>query len=137
MLKNFVFTALLLAMIATYLSYKELKQNRTPLAFAFTSIGVIFFLFIIGFTIDLFFNTTPLLLHSPGLLWILLALSVLLEGFSLFKKNIPGQLLAASLLLFLVLPTILSIGIFLLLIAIIELVVVFIMYQKTKDLGFK
>lgn len=137
MLKNFVFTALLLVMIATYLSYKELKTNRTRLAFTFTCIGIIFFLFITGFTIDFIFNPTPLLLHLPGLLWILLAISFFLEIYSLYIKNIPGQLLSASLLLFLVLPTILSIGIFLLLIAIIELVVVFIIYQKTKDLGFK
>lgn len=135
MLKNFVFTALLLVMIATYLSYKEMKKNRTSLAFSFTSIGIVFSLFIIGFTIDLFFNTTPLLLHSPGILWLLLAFSLLLEIFSLIKKIIPGQLLAASLLLFLVLPTIFSIGIFLLVIAIIELLIAFIIFQKTKDLG--
>lgn len=130
-----MFTALLLVIIATYLSYKEMKKNRTTLAFSFTSMGVLFFLFIIGFTIDLFLNTTPLLLHSPGLLWLLLVLSLLLEIFSLIKKIIPGQLLAASLLLFLVLPTIFSMGIFLLIIAILELIIAFIIFQKTKDLG--
>lgn len=138
MLKNFVFTALLLNMLATYLSFNAMKKSsdrRFPRLFG--TIGVILLVFMIGFTIDLFFNPTPLLLHAPALLWVLLIISIGIEMFSVFKKIVPGQLLAASLLIFLIMPTILGFGIYLLALAIIELFIAFIIFQKTKNLGFK
>lgn len=136
MLKNFLFTALLLSMIATYLSYKEWKDTKHSFPLYFMSMGGAFFLVMIGLTIDLFFNSTPLLLNAPTLLWGLLIIGIGLEIFSLYKKIIPGQLLAASLLLFLVMPTILSIGIYLFVITIVILFIALMIFQKTKKIGF-
>ncbi|MDS9471256.1 hypothetical protein [Sporosarcina pasteurii] len=135
MVKNFIFTALLLNMIATYLSFNVMKKSRSKQSFFFTTIGFVLLIMMVGLTIDLFFNPTPILLHAPFLIWMLFILSILLEIYSVFKRIIPGQLLAASLLLFLVIPTILSMGIFFLILAIIELVIAFILFQKTRDLG--
>lgn len=136
MLKNFVFTALLLNMIGTYLSYKEWKISNYTLPLYFLGGGALLFLSMIGLTIDLFFNPNPLLLHMPILLWVILSIGIVLEIFSLYKKIIPGQLIAISSILFLVMPTILSIGIYLLVISIILLIITFLTFQKTKRLGF-
>ena len=136
MLKNFIFTALLLNMVAVYLSFKRLNKRKNSLPLLFTILGSSLFIVMMVLTINLFFSSSPLLTNSPALLWIFIALSILIELFSLYKKLLPGQLIAASILLFLVYPTILSVGIFLLLIAIIELSLVLIIFQKTRDIGF-
>ena len=136
MLKNFIFSALLLNMVAVYLSYKRLNKRKNSLPLLFTILGSSLFIVMMVLTINLFFSSSPLLTNSPALLWIFIALSIVIELFSLYKKLLPGQLIAASILLFLVYPTILSIGIFLLLIAIIELSLVLITFQKTREIGF-
>lgn len=136
MLKNFLFTALLLNMIGTYLSYKEWKETNQTLPFYIMISGAVLFLGMIGLTIDLFFNPTAILLHTPTLLWLILGLGIVIESFSLYKKLIPGQLIAISLLLFLVMPTIFSIGIYLLIISIILLIITLFIFQRTKRIGF-
>lgn len=136
MLKNFLFTALLLCMIATYLSYKEWRSTKKSFPFSFVIIGIASFIVMIGLTIDLFFYPTAVLLHTPYLLWTILIIGIVIEIFSLFKKLVAGQLLAASLLLFLVMPTILSIGIVLLIASIVILLIAFLTFQKTKKIGF-
>lgn len=137
MLKNFLFTALLLNMIATYLSFSEMRKNGSRKPFSFMISGLVLLILMVGLTIDLYFNPTPILLHAPVFLWILFITSIVIEIFSIAQKIIPGQLLAASLLLFLVVPTIFSIGIYLLVLAIIELIIAFILFQKYRDLGMK
>lgn len=137
MLKNFIFSALLLNMIATYLSFKEMKKSSSKKPFYFTIIGIVLFVIMAGLTIDLFFSPSALLLNAPILLWFLLLASLIIEVVSIIKKIIPGQFIAASLLLFLVLPTIFSIGVYLLIIVIIMLLIAFITFQKSRDLGLK
>ena len=136
MLKNFMFSALLLNMVAVYLSFKRLNKRKNSLPLLFTILGSSLFIVMMVLTINLFFSSSPLLTNFPILLWIFIALSIVIELFSLYKKLLPGQLIAASILLFLVYPTILSVGIYLLLIAIIELSLVLITFQKTRDIGF-
>ena len=136
MLKNFVFSALLLNMVAVYLSYKRLNKRKNSLPLLFTILGSSLFIVMMVLTINLFFSSSPLLTDFPALLWIFIALSIVIELFSLYKKLLPGQLIRLPILLFLVYPTILSIGIFLLLIAIIELSLVLITFQKTREIGF-
>lgn len=136
MLKNFLFTALLLNVIATYLAYRAWKKTNDSLPFYIICTGSLFSFLMIGLTIDLFFNASPFLFHAPALLWLILLIGIVLEIFSLYKKVIPGQLIAASLFLFLVMPTIFSFGIFLLIMSIIILIIAFVMFQKTKEIGF-
>ena len=135
MLYNFIFAALLTNIIVAYLSFNSYKQDQGKMALYFTiiSIGTIFVMS--ALTINLFYSTNPLLVNSPYLLWFPLIFGFGLEIFSLYKKIIPGQLIAASIHLFLVMPTILSIGIVLLLITIVELVIALLYYQKYRQLG--
>ena len=136
MLKNFIFSALLLNMIAVYLSYKRINKPRNSLPLLFTMIGTGLFITMTALTINLIFSAAPILFNFPALLWFLIALGIIIEVFSVYRKVIPGQLIAASIFLFLVYPTILSIGIYLLLIAIIELILALMIFQKTRDIGF-
>lgn len=136
MLKNFIFSALLLNMIAVYLTYKRINKPRNSLPLLFTMIGTGLFITMTALTINLIFSAAPILFNFPALLWFLIALGIIIEVFSVYRKVIPGQLIAASIFLFLVYPTILSIGIYLLLIAIIELILALMIFQKTRDIGF-
>lgn len=136
MLKNFIFSALLLNMIAVYLSYKRINKPRNSLPLLFTMIGTGLFITMTALTINLIFSAAPILFNFSALLWFLIALGIIIEVFSVYRKVIPGQLIAASIFLFLVYPTILSIGIYLLLIAIIELILALMIFQKTRDIGF-
>ena len=136
MLKNFIFSALLLNMIAVYLSYKRINKPRNSLPLLFTMIGTGLFFSMTALSINLIFSAAPILFNFPALLWFLIALGIIIEVFSVYRKVIPGQLIAASIFLFLVYPTILSIGIYLLLIAIIELILALMIFQKTRDIGF-
>ncbi|WP_139365729.1 hypothetical protein [Shouchella patagoniensis] len=74
-----------------------------------------------GLTYNYFVSANPLLFNYPGLLWGLIGFGILIELISLVKKSVPGQFVAASLHLFLVVPTIFSIGSILLIIAMIEI----------------
>ena len=136
MLKNFIFSALLLNMIAVYLSYKRINKPQNSLPLLFTMIGTGLFFSMTALSINLIFSAAPILFNFPALLWFLIALGIIIEVFSVYRKVIPGQLIAASIFLFLVYPTILSIGIYLLLIAIIELILALMIFQKTRDIGF-
>lgn len=136
MLKNFIFSALLLNMIAVYLSAKRINkhQNNIPLLLTFIGTGLLIAMTVL--TVNLFFSAAPVLFNFPTLLWFLIALGIIIEVFSVYRKVIPGQLIAASIFLFLVYPAIFSIGIYLLLISIIELIIALMIFQKTRDLGF-
>lgn len=136
MSKNFIFSALLLNIVAVYLSFKRRNKSRNNLPLLFTIIGTSLFITMTVLTVNLFFSTAPILFNFPVLFWFLIALGIIIEMFSIYKKIIPGQLIAASLFLFLVYPTILSIGIYLLLIATAELVLALLIFQKTRDIGF-
>ena len=136
MFKNFLFGALLLNMIAVYLSYKQIGKSNNKMPLLFAILGSAAFVIMIILTIDLTYNTNPILFNFPLLLWGLLIGSILIEVFSLYKKIIPGQLIAASIFLFLVYPTILSIGFYLLIITIIELAIALFYFQKQKHIGF-
>ena len=137
MLKNFIFGALLLNMIAVYLSYKQIDNGKNKPALLFTILGAATFVFLAILTINFTFSQNPILLNFPSLLWGLIIVSILIELVSLIKKIIPGQLIAASILLFLVYPTILSIGFYLLIVTIIELAVALLFFQKQRDIGFE
>lgn len=136
MLNNFIFSALLLNMIAVYLSCKRINKPQNSLPLLFTMIGTGLFITMTALSINLIFSAAPILFNFPALLWFLIALGIIIEVFSVYRKVIPGQLIAASIFLFLVYPTILSIGIYLLLIAIIELILALMIFQKTRDIGF-
>lgn len=136
MLKNLMFSALLLNVIAIYLSYKRINKQQSNLPLLFTMMGTGLLIAMTILTGNLLFSTAPILLNFSALLWFLFALSLTIEVFSAYRRVIPGQLIAASILLYLVYPTILSIGIYLLIIAIIELTFAFIIFQKTRDIGF-
>ena len=137
MLKNFIFGALLLNMIAVYLSYKQIDNGKNKPALLFTILGAATFVVLSILTINFTFSQNPILLNFPALLWGLIIVSILIELVSLIKKIIPGQLIAASILLFLVYPTILSIGFYLLIITIIELAVALLYFQKQRHIGFE
>lgn len=62
MLKSFVFGALLLSMIAGYLSYKEIEKSTSKTAVVFTGIGAATFFIMIILTINLSFSANPVLL---------------------------------------------------------------------------
>ncbi|MGN7313535.1 hypothetical protein ACTHQ4_20830 [Alkalicoccobacillus gibsonii] len=84
-------------------------------------IGVGTFIIMSGLTINFFVSENPILLNFSALLWFLIIVGFLFEVIGLVKKSIPIQLLGASLHLFIVFPTIFSIGIILLIVAIAEL----------------
>ncbi|WP_054708581.1 hypothetical protein [Bacillus sp. JCM 19041] len=96
-------------------------------------IGASVFIMMSGLTFNFFVSENPILLNDSGLLWFLIVAGFLFELVGLIKKSIPFQLLAASLHLFIVLPTIFSIGIFLLIVAIAELLVALFFYLKNKQ----
>ena len=133
-MKGFLFAAYFVNMVAAYLAHDSTIKQKNRLLSAIFILSIIHIILATIFTINLLWSDNPWITNSAPLLWFFLIFGIAVELLSLFKKNVPGQLLAASIHLFLVMPTLFSIGIFVLVLAIAELLIAFILFYRTRHL---
>jgi hypothetical protein len=124
--------AILLIGLAAFFSIKEMRKRKDSISFIFLIVNGVLLVFMITFFIT-YVTTSNILQHTPAwVFWSFIILGFIVEVFCLYKKYIPGQIMAAALHLFMVFPTIFSIGIFLLILAIAELTVAIINKRKYR-----
>ncbi|MBM7837837.1 pheromone shutdown protein TraB [Alkalihalobacillus xiaoxiensis] len=122
---------LILAIALNVVSLAVLFKQKNR--FLCGSIGVAVCLLMSGLTVHYFLAENPFILTESGLLWFLLVGSFTIGVVGLLKRTTSLVLVAASLHLFLVLPTIFSIGLILLLLALAEIVVATYFYLKIRE----
>lgn len=122
-----------LAIFVNMLSIFLLTRHKSRYGRFEWIMGSVVLLTMLGLTYNYYVSEHPILFNYPGLLWELIGLGILIELISLVKKSIPGQIVAASLHLFLVVPTIFSIGSILLIMAIIEIAGALFFLLKTDQ----
>ncbi len=132
-MKGMLFAAYFINIMAAYLAYDSSKKQKDHLSFPIFIISIVHLVLATIFTLNLLWSSTPWLTHVAPLLWFLLVFGLAIELFSFVKKNIPGLFLGAAIHLFLVLPTIFSIGIFILIFAIFELIIAFFVFYKNRQ----
>lgn len=122
--------AIVMIGLSTLLSMKELRKRKDSISFIFLIVNGVLLVYMITFFIT-YVTNSDILQHTPAwVFWSFIILGLIVEVFCLYKKYIPGQIMAAALHLFIVFPTIFSIGIFLLILAIAELTVAIINKHK-------
>ncbi|PAD13327.1 hypothetical protein [Shouchella clausii] len=124
---------LVLAILVHVIALFVFLRRKSEKDVWFGILGMSMFIAMVGLSVNVLVSDNPLLFHYPGLLWGLIAFGLVIEVVSLAKKSVSGQLIAASLHLFLVFPTIFSIGIILLVLAIMEIVGAILFFMKYRQ----
>lgn len=122
--------SILLIGLATYLILSGKKKRKDSLPLIFLILNGILIMAMITFFINYLMSANIFSVTPAWFFWSLIFLGLLIEMFCLYKKYVPGQLVAAATHLFVVFPTIFSIGIILLLLAAIELIIAIINIKK-------
>lgn len=133
-MKSMLFAAYFVNIMAAYLAYDASKKQKDNLSSTIFFISIAHLILATIFSLNFLWSNHPWLVNVAPLLWFLIIFGLAVELFSLFRKNVPGLFLGAAIHLFLVLPTIFSIGIFILLLAIVELILAFIVFYKNRQL---
>ncbi|BAB04771.1 hypothetical protein P4637_17595 [Halalkalibacterium halodurans] len=115
--------AILLLGFNIHLLVKERRYKKSWISFSMLGLNGLLFVAFTFFLLVYMAGFVTITTIPPFVYWFLIMLGFIIEGMSLYKKYVPGQMTAAAIHLFVVLPTIFSIGIVLLLVAIIELIV--------------
>lgn len=129
LLKSMLFAALFLNGLGLYLARQHTKYEQKNISRTFFQFGIATFFIIFAIPILSLFLSEDLF---PLFLWTIIIISALVECYSLITQLVYGQLFAISLLLTLVVPTIFSVGLYLLITSIILLIIAFITFFHTK-----
>lgn len=122
-------SAVLLIIFSIILMVRYKRKN--PLSLSFFILNGVMFTVMVAFYMYYLLDPYIFINLSAWMFWILIIIGLVLEIFCLYKRYIPGQITAAAIHLFVVFPTIFSIGGFLMILASIELIIaIFYMMQK-------
>ncbi|GEM_PF-4040885 len=116
-------------------SVSALPSNRgqTPVPFPIAlALNGVFLVWIAAFT-ALFWSNNEVITQIPALYyWFLLAAGIVVELFSFRKRYAPGHLTAAALHIFFGFVAILSLGVFFLALAVLELCIAFYQLRSSR-----
>lgn len=124
--------SIVLIVFATFLTLSRRKKEKDLFSFILIILNVALLITIITFYINYLINSSFISNMPIWFYWLLIILGLVIEVMCLYKKYVAGQILAGAIHLFVVFPTIFSIGIILLLLAVIELIVAIINVIKEK-----
>lgn len=122
--------SVLLIGFATFLILSGRKKRKDSLPLLFLILNGVLLVAMLTFFVNYLWNTNIFSNTPAWFFWSLIILGLVIEIFCLYKKYVPGQIIASATHLFVVFATIFSIGIILLLLAVIELIIAIINLKK-------